>query len=89
MTITKHYSYFHLFFIPIFHYNVVYYATCPDCSAVYIIDRKKAEQLFRDPNTVIDTNDMNTVSRGLSFCPSCGANIQPGDAYCPKCGHKL
>lgn len=89
MTITKHYSYFQLFFIPLIRYNVVYYAACPDCSAVYVIEKHKAAQLCRDPNTVINTSDMVTVHRGLGVCPACGANVRPEDAYCPKCGRKL
>lgn len=89
MTITKHYSYFHIFFIPLFHFHVVYYAVCPDCSAVYVIEKNKAAQLCRDPNTVINTSDMNTVHRGSGVCPACGANVRPEDAYCPKCGQKL
>lgn len=89
MKITKHYSYFHIFFIPLVHYNVVYYVSCPECSAVYMIEKHKAEQLCRDPNTVIDSSDMQTVQRGFGVCPSCGTNVRDEDAYCSKCGKRL
>ncbi|WP_368492086.1 zinc-ribbon domain-containing protein, partial [Parafannyhessea umbonata] len=24
-----------------------------------------------------------------SFCPNCGAPVEPGDHFCGECGHKL
>lgn len=89
MMLTKQYQYFHLFFIPLFHFHTEYYLSCPDCSALYLLNKQKAEQLCRNPETVVDAADMNTVGRGIRYCNACGAQIRDGDAFCPKCGHRL
>ena len=55
MRLTKYYDYFHIFFIPLFHFNTTYYLSCPECNAVFRLDKDKAQRLYRDPLTVIES----------------------------------
>ncbi len=89
MHLSKHYSYFHAFFIPLFRFNTAYYLSCPDCSAVYKLVSDKARQLCRDALTNIELADMTVVRHGFALCANCGARTQHDNAYCPQCGHKV
>lgn len=51
------------------------------------------------PTTVLDRSDQapadsapvapTEVAPKASFCPNCGAPVEPGDHFCGECGHKL
>lgn len=48
-----------------------------------VLDR--SNQVPADPAPVAPTE----VAPKASFCPNCGAPVEPGDHFCGECGHKL
>lgn len=48
-----------------------------------VLDR--SNQAPADPAPVAPTE----VAPKASFCPNCGAPVEPGDHFCGECGHKL
>ncbi|SDR83823.1 zinc-ribbon domain-containing protein [Parafannyhessea umbonata] len=48
-----------------------------------VLDR--SNQAPADPAPVAPTE----VAPKTSFCPNCGAPVEPGDHFCGECGHKL
>ena len=48
-----------------------------------VLDR--SDQAPADPAPVAPTE----VAPKASFCPNCGAPVEPGDHFCGACGHKL
>lgn len=48
-----------------------------------VLDR--SDQAPADPAPVAPTE----VVPKASFCPNCGAPVEPGDHFCGECGHKL
>ena len=48
-----------------------------------VLDR--SNQAPADPAPVAPTE----VAPKASFCPNCGAAVEPGDHFCGECGHKL
>lgn len=81
---------FTFFFLPLFRFGKRYFVSCPDCGAVYEIERDEGRRVERDPSAVIRTEAVRRVAgRAARFCPSCGAQVDPSCRYCPSCGTKL
>ncbi|NLN81390.1 MAG: zinc-ribbon domain-containing protein [Clostridiales bacterium] len=89
MRLSKHYSYFHLFFIPIFHFNVTYYFTCPKCSTVYFCNRQKARQIHHYTPVRVEFSDILPANRAFQYCSKCSAAARQDDLFCPICGTEL
>lgn len=84
------YSYFSLFFIPIFKWNKKYYIKSTCCGTLYSIDKDLGRSIERGESINISDGDLNTINRGHGkICPSCNHPIEDGFTYCPKCGEKL
>ncbi len=71
----KDYDYFHIFFIPVFRWNVRELAQAHCCGTL----------LERDGET------WRVLTKRMNTCPSCGKPIDPeaGFKYCPWCSHPL
>ena len=86
-------GYIHLFFIPVFRYDVRYYLTCPSCGRTYELSREDGRALEQNPDLALPADRLiPTGNRPFSqtrFCPSCGAQTGPGDRFCRHCGHPL
>ena len=87
------YSYFHIFFIPVFRWNKRYLLTMRCCGAVYEADKDYARVL--QDTEKIDFSRLKKVSDGFSGfhsfyakCQNCGKNIDCGFSWCPHCGAK-
>lgn len=88
--VTCAFQQFTLFFLPLFRFGKRYFVSCPDCGAVYEIEREEGRRIERDPSAVIRSDAIRRIAgHTAKFCPSCGARVDPSCPYCPSCGKKL
>lgn len=85
------YSYFSLFFIPVFKWNKKYYVRSTCCGSLYTVDEDLGKRIKRGDNVKIDDSDLNPVggNRRARFCQNCKHRVEDEFEYCPKCGEKL
>lgn len=43
-------GYIHLFFVPVFRYDIQYFLICPNCGKTYEISREDGRRLERQPD---------------------------------------
>lgn len=85
------YSYFSLFFLPLFRWGKTYYAQADCCGAVYALESSLGRAIEHGEAVSLREEDLHLVgadSRSRN-CPDCGFLLSPEYAYCPKCGRKL
>ena len=88
--VTCVYRQFTLFFLPLFRFGKRYFISCPDCGAVYEINREEGRRIEHNPAAEINPNLIFRVAgRAAKFCPHCGTQVAPESLYCPHCGAKL
>lgn len=83
------YSYFSLFFIPIFKWNRRYYIKTSCCNSECSIPPELGKAIKKGEIEFIDVDHLNFNCR-VKRCENCG--YTPSDisfSYCPKCGKKL
>ena len=86
------YSYFSLFFIPIFKWNKRYYIRSTCCSSIYRIEEELGKSIKRGDSVVIQESDLNLVKtdyKDQQICQNCNYPVEKAFEYCPKCGKKL
>lgn len=85
------YSYFSLFFIPLFKWGRTYYAQTSCCGQTVPIDAELGRQIERGQvtslpeNIIPDTYQYHSVRR----CAACGFETEEDYQFCPKCGGRL
>jgi RNA polymerase subunit RPABC4/transcription elongation factor Spt4 len=91
LEIFKTYSYFHIFFIPIFRWNVKYFVKSVCCSSIYELDPVIGKQYEKEGSVEIRSEHLRPVSEYLPYkvCSNCGARFESGYGFCPYCGNKL
>jgi len=92
LRIVKSYSYFHFFFLPVFKWNVQYYAICDSCHIVYGISNDKGEAIEKGYKEVLSYWDLKEASSYHSHenrCPSCHREVEGDFQFCPYCGERL
>lgn len=89
--IHKFYRYFHIFFIPIFRWNVRYLVKTSCCGCLYEMDPFVGREFEKNPNTEINNEDLRQVNNYLPFkyCSNCKTDVPAEFSYCPYCGGKL
>lgn len=89
--IYKSFRYFHIFFIPIFRWNLRYIAKTTCCSSFFEVDPAVGKEFEKNPNTEIRPENLHSVHRYSPFkhCPNCNTNVPAPYNYCPYCGGKL
>jgi RNA polymerase subunit RPABC4/transcription elongation factor Spt4 len=85
------YSYFHIFFIPVYKWNQRYYVKSACCSSIYELDPQIAQQYEKDQNFEIKAEHLQPVNTYLPYniCKNCKSRIELGYKFCPYCGQKL
>lgn len=88
------YTCFTLFFLPLFRWNVKYYATASCCGSVYLLDNDLGKRIARGEVLDLTEEDLiNPVHQnnygGALHCSRCGYQCSSDFTYCPKCGNKL
>lgn len=59
--ITHKYLTPHVFFIPTFHFNSEYVATCANCASVMELLKEKGSAFQKNPSTVISPGDLRVL----------------------------
>jgi len=89
--IYKSYNYFHIFFIPVFRWNVKYIAKTSCCGCLYELDPFVGKRFEKNPYTEIREENLRPVNNYLpyKYCSYCRTNVPAEFNYCPYCGGKL
>ena len=67
---------FTFFFLPLFRFGKRYFISCPDCGAVYEIERDEGRRIERNPSAAIRPESIRRVAgRAAKFCPNCGEKL--------------
>lgn len=96
------YTYFSLFFIPVFKWNRRFYVEMSCCGSVYELDRDLGMRILRGEGAEIREEDLTFVRAGAGggefslpdpgeecVCPGCGRAVEEDYSYCPYCGRRL
>ena len=86
----KVYRYFHIFFMPIFNWNVRFIVIIPCCNSLYELDPIVGREFEKNPNTQIKEENLRRVDNmPFKYCSNCKRNIFAEYNFCPYCGGKL
>lgn len=86
------YTFFSLFFIPLFKWNRNYFVKSTCCNTMYRISPELGRKIADGSCSQITEDDLELVSSGNPYtnkCPFCGFDADSSFDYCPKCGNKL
>lgn len=88
------YTYFSLFFIPLFRWNVKYFVVSSCCGTVYSIDKSLGRRIQKGEEVSLTENDLiqaghHSQRNESPGCPFCGYPVSKEFEFCPKCGRKL
>lgn len=88
--IHKLYSYFHVFFIPVFRWNIRYIVKTP-CCGCFELNPTVGKEVEKNPNTLIKKENLRRVEvfLGLKYCSNCKIDVDSEFNFCPYCGGKL
>jgi len=88
--LSKNYSVFTFFFIPIFPFGASYLAACPNCSSTMKLSKEKGRAFEQNPGSVIFAGDLHIRQNSKAHtCPSCGTPIITNQNFCYHCGERL
>lgn len=89
--IYKSYRYFHIFFIPIFRWNVRYIVKTSCCGFLYELDPLVGKEFEKNPGIEIRNENLRPLNSylPLKYCINCKTNVPQEFNYCPYCGGKL
>lgn len=86
------YTYFSLFFIPIFKWNKKYYLRSSCCGSLYTIDNEIGKLIETGKIDKLDESDLKIINSNfnkIKYCHNCNYKIESDFEYCPKCGTKI
>lgn len=79
---------FHVFFLPVFHWNRRFFLVCRRCGKWVEISEERANRLLSGDH--VGPWDMpQMVKKKELRCSACGHVAQEGDRFCAKCGENL
>ncbi|MGB3973931.1 MAG: zinc ribbon domain-containing protein [Peptococcia bacterium] len=89
--IHKLFRYFHIFFIPVFRWNVKYIVKSSCCGSLYELDSLVGREFEKNPNTEIKQENLRRINNYLPFryCSTCNTDVAAEFNYCPYCGGQL
>ncbi len=90
MNVARSYSYFHLFFIPLFKFGIQYFATCPGCASVFGLSKQLGDDIRTGAVVQVNSSQLHPMKNNLDgCCPHCGHRNPTGSGYCNRCGRAL
>ncbi|NMA66575.1 MAG: zinc ribbon domain-containing protein [Clostridiaceae bacterium] len=89
--VSKTYSYFHLFFISTFRWNVKYLVTTGCCGNLFELAPEIGRSFEKKQITEIRNEHLKPISQYVpyKYCSACHAKVDSGYSFCPYCGQKL
>lgn len=84
------YTYFHLFFIPLYRWNREFAVFCEGCRTWFHLDPDVGHQVEEGALKSLTYWHLkgHEMGRAPAHCKACGAEM-PGDyPFCPHCGHR-
>lgn len=93
-TLVKQYSFFHIFFIPIFKWNIRYFLICNNCNTIYEIPKEKGIRVENGEDSSITYWDLKVIenyngAQAQLRCSNCGRAVDSNFEFCPYCGERL
>ncbi len=95
LELLKAYSYFHLFFIPTFKWNLRYYVKSACCNCIYELDPIIARQYEEGQLPKITSGHIHPLVHPTDYplpyktCHYCGNRAEIKYNFCAHCGQKL
>ncbi len=90
ISVWMRYTYFMLFFIPLFKWDKHYIAKLDCCGASCELDPALGREIERGERTSLDADDLHFDSpyggTTVRRCAYCGYETAEDFQYCPKCG---
>lgn len=94
------YTYFSLFFIPLFKWGKRFFVKSSCCNTIYDIDNSIGYKILKGEHVVLNEQDLHASYSGTQYdsrgqnnsshsCTNCGYPVEAGFQFCPKCGNKL
>jgi len=88
--ISKSYSVFTFFFIPIISFGISYIVGCPNCDSQMALSKEKGRGFEHGQSNVIYGGDLQILQNNAGpACSACGAKIIANQNYCYNCGIRL
>lgn len=89
--IFKSYSYFHIFFIPTFRWNVKYYIKTTCCDNIFELDKIIGQQFEKGETPQINSDNLRPINDHPHYkiCSGCHLKTEGNYLYCPYCGKKF
>lgn len=90
LSVVKQSTYFHIFFIPVFRWNVRYFAKALCCGEVFELNAEAGKEFENGKSGAITQGDLRSLGKSsLVTCSSCGARVDSSYRFCPQCGNPL
>jgi hypothetical protein len=91
--LVKQYSYFHIFFIPVFKWGEKYFLVSRCCKSVFSISEDKGRRLEQGADHSIEEMELQYLygeeKHQRDACSNCGSEIDRSFEFCPYCGRKV
>lgn len=89
--IFKTYSYFHMFFVPVFRWSIKYYLKSVCCDNLFELEKFVGQEIEKGNNPEIKSEHLHPINQrhAYKYCRSCQASFESSYSYCPYCGGKL
>ncbi|HBG09498.1 MAG: zinc ribbon domain-containing protein [Limnochordia bacterium] len=86
--VIRAYTYFHIFFIPVWKWNRRYFIRTRCCQRVCGLDEELGQRIEEGQAVSISTEHLDCRQPAGRFCSSCGAQLHSAFNYCPYCGKR-
>lgn len=84
-TVLKRYSYFHIFFIPVWKWNVEYYVTERTCNTIFRLKEEVGIEIEKGVRQEIHSHELTELHH-VKRCKDCRQVLDDKFVYCPYCG---
>ncbi|NLK39820.1 MAG: zinc ribbon domain-containing protein [Clostridiales bacterium] len=87
--VIKSYNYFHIFFLPLWRWNIRYYIETGCCKRLCSLDNNIGGRIEKGEAVEIHQSDLHCSENSFqSTCPRCSSQLDPDFLFCPYCGNR-